>query len=199
MTTLTEYTTAHFPNHVIERTPGDLTLTDHTAVAHVVGSENGLELARRLHLELGADDVATVLVRPTEPTIVGEGGEDPEGIVDLPYRRVAAGGLAGAAVVGIAIGVVTGAIFGSFWVGVILGAFAAVVGGVIAAMATGGARAAGHRAWEQPHAPDRTIAVVAAFTDTERDAVAVARLMEQTAPHDVRIVNADGAWHAPNT
>ena len=48
MTTLTEYTTSHFPNHVTDQTRGDMTLTSHTVVAHVVGLKDGIELARRV-------------------------------------------------------------------------------------------------------------------------------------------------------
>lgn len=199
MTTLLEYATSHFPHHATDSSGGDHPLTEHTAVAHVIGRDAGLDLARRIKTSLPSAEVGAVLVEPTEPTVVPEGGEDPEGMVDLPHRRLASAGLAGAVVVGLAIGIVTGLATDEAWVGVIVGAFAAIIGAVIATMASGGGRYAGERAWEQPHAPDRTIAVVAAFVDTEDDALGVARVMEAAQPFEVRIVNADGAWHSPNT
>ena len=73
------------------------TLTSHTVVAHVVGRADGMELARRVRAVLPGTDVGSVLVRPTEPTIANTGGEDPEGVVDLPRRRVASAGIAGLA------------------------------------------------------------------------------------------------------
>ena len=198
MTTLTEYATNHFPHHVTEQTGGDMTLTDHTAVAHVVGSANGAELARRIRQALPDADVAAVLVRPTDPSVVPDGGEDPQGVVDLPYRRVAAAAVVGAVIVGTVAGVLVGLIASSVATGLIVGVFAAILGGVIAAMTGGGGRFAGEHAWAQPHAPDRTVAVVAAFTTTERDAVAAARIMDEMDPYEVRIVSSNGAWHSPN-
>jgi hypothetical protein len=199
MTTLLEYATTHFPNHVTEHTGDDRALTDHTAVAHVVGSANGIELARLVQRELPQAEVAAVMVRPTDPSVVPEGNEDREGVVDLPHRRVAASGVIGAVVAGVAIGVVTGIVADSFWVGLIVGVFAAILGGAVSAIAGGGARYGGDRAWEQPHVPDRTVAVVAAFATTESDAIAAARVMDQLDPYEVRIVASNGAWHSPNT
>lgn len=199
MTTLTEYATTHFPNHVTDPTGGDLTLTDHTAVAHVVGSANGIELARRVRQALPQADVAAVMVRPTEPSVVAEGGEDPEGVVDLPYRRIAASGVIGAVIAGVAIGVVVGISSGEVAVGLIVGMFAAILGAVVAALVGGGGRFGGGRAWEQPHVPDRTVAVVAAFAATEKEALAATKIMDELDPYEVRIVTADGAWHSPNT
>jgi hypothetical protein len=199
MTTLLEYATAHFPNHVTEQTGEDKPLTDHTAVAHVVGSANGIELVRRVQRALPQAAIAAVMVRPTEPTVVPEGREDPEGVVDLPHRRIAASGLIGAAVAGIAIGVVVGIVTESFFAGLIAGGFAAILGGVVSAIAGGGARYGGDRAWQQPHAPDRTVAVVAAFAESESEAIAAVRVMDQLDPYEVRIVASDGAWHSPNT
>ena len=199
MTTLLEYATTHFPNHVTEQTDGDKVLTDHTAVAHVVGSANGIELVRRVQSALPQADVAAVMVRPTDQSVVPDGEEDREGVVDLPFRRIAVSGLVGAVVAGAAIGVVVGITADSFVVGLIVGVFAAILGGAVAAIAGGGARYGGDRAWEQPHAPDRTVAVVAAFADTESDAIAAARVMDQLDPYEVRIVAANGAWHSPNT
>jgi hypothetical protein len=199
MTTLAEYATAHFPNHITEASDIDLALTDHTAVAHVVGSANGMELVRRVRQALPQADVAAVMVRPTEPTVVADGAEDPEGVVDLPYRRIAASGVVGALVAGVAIGAAVGITSQSAVAGVIVGMFAAILGAVVAAMASGCGRFGGNRAWEQPHVPDRTVAVVAAFATSEQDALAATRVMDQLDPYEVRIVTADGAWHTPDT
>jgi hypothetical protein len=199
MTTLTEYTISHFPNHVTDQTRGDMTLTSHTVVAHVVGRRDGIELARQVRAVMPGTDIGSVLVRPTEPSVANTGGEDPEGVVDLPRRRVASAGIAGAVVIGALVGVVVGLVSGSFWIGLITGGFAAVLGGVVSAIAGGGARYAGDRAWEQPQAPDRTITVVAAFTTNEEEALGAARVMEMLDPFEVRIVSTDGAWRSPNT
>lgn len=199
MTTLIDYARVHFPNHATDSSAGDLTLTAHTAVAHVVGSANSNELIERTRRAFPEIEVGAVLLRPTEPTVNPTGGEDPEGVIDLPHRRVATAGIVGAAVIGGAVGVIVGLVTESLVIGLIVGVFAAILGGTVSAIAGGGARYGGERAWEQPHAPDRTVAVVAAFTAIEEHAVAVARVMEAQDPYEVRIVSADGAWHSPNT
>jgi hypothetical protein len=199
MTTLIDYARTHFPNHATEPSSTDLNLTAHAAVAHVVGSANGTELVARTRTTFPDVRVGTVMLRPTDPTVVPDGGEDPEGVVDLPHRRVATAGVVGAIVVGGAVGVIVGLATSRLAIGLIVGVFAAILGGAVTAIAGGGARYGGERAWEQPHAPDRTIAVVAAFTSTEEQAIAVARLMEALDPFEVRIVSEDGAWHSPNT
>ncbi|MBI5090747.1 MAG: hypothetical protein HZB15_18305 [Actinobacteria bacterium] len=199
MTTLLEYATTQFPNHITDDDGGDKVLTDHTAVAHVVGSANAAELVQRVQRVLPKVEVASVMVRPNDATLVPQGGEDPEGVVDLPYRRVAASSIAGGAVVGAIVGVVVGLITGSPMAGFIAGGFGAVLGGMIAAIAGGGARLAGERGWDQPHAPDHTVAVVAAFATSEDEAMEAARVMDEVGPYEVRIVSSDGAWHSPNT
>lgn len=199
MTTLTEYTTSHFPNHVTEQTRGDMTLTSHTVVAHVVGLNDGLAIAQRVHEVLPEVHLGSVMVFPTQPTVANTGGEDPEGVVDLPRRRVITSGVVGGLVIGGVAGIVVGFVSGSVATGVIIGLFAAALGAVAAAMVGGGGRYGGDRAWEQPQAPDRTITVVAAFTVTERDALEAARVMETLDPFEVRIVSVDGAWHSPAT
>jgi len=143
-------------------------------------------------------DVGAVMVRPTDPTVMPEGGEDREGVVDLPHRRLATAGIIGAVVAGLAVGLIVGFVADSAWVGVIVGVFAAILGGAISVIAGGGARYGGGRAWEQPHVPDRTVAVVAAFAANEHDALAAARVMDEMNPYEVRIVASNGAWHSPN-
>jgi hypothetical protein len=199
MTTLLEYATSHFPNHVTDQAGADKPLTDHTAVAHVVGSANGMELARRVQQALPQAEVSAVMVRPTDQTVVADGNEDPEGVVDLPHRRIAASGIVGGVIAGVAIGVIVGLVVDSLATGLIVGVFAAILAGAVSAIAGGGARYGGDRAWEQPHAPDQTVAVVAAFATTEQDAIEAARVMDELDPYEVRIVASDGAWHSPNT
>jgi hypothetical protein len=199
MTTLLEYATTHFPNHVTEDRGADKPLTDHTAVAHVVGSVNAAEMARHVQRALPNADVASVMVRPTEPSVVPSEHEDKEGVMDVPFRRIATSTIVGGAVVGVVVGVVVGLITGSFVAGLIGFGFGAVLAGIISAIAGGGARYGGERAWEQPAAPDRTVAVVAAFVGTEEEAIEAARVMEGLAPYEVRIVSSNGAWHTPNT
>jgi hypothetical protein len=199
MTTLLEYATTHFPNHVTDDSGGDKPLAEHTAVAHVVGSANGMQLVERVQRALPSADVAAVMVRPNEPTVLPQSGEDKEGSVDLPYRRVATSSIVGGVVAGIVVGVVVGLVTGSFLAGLIGAGFGAALGGIVAAIAGGGARLAGERGWEQPHAPDRTVAVVAAFVASEDEAMQAVRVMDELGPYEVRIVAADGAWHSPNS
>lgn len=208
MTTLTEYAHQHFPQHPTTSDQGNVTLAGHTAVAHVIGRQRGglleLELQRLIDdgtIETGPgrpDRVMSLVIEPTEPTVAPEGGEDPEGIFDLPHRRVAAGAAFAAIAIGAAIGVVGGLIIGSVPAGIILGSFAAILGGVIGAMSAGGGRYAGNRAWQQEHAPDRAVVIVAVLLDDEESANRVAAVMSGHEPEDVRILNADGAWHSPN-
>jgi hypothetical protein len=196
--TLTEYANAHFPNHVTDQTGDDLTLTDHTAVAHVVGCANGIELIRRIRQAIPDADVGAVMIRPTDPTVLAN-GEDHSGAIDLPNRGVATAGLVAAIVIGAAAGAIVAITSGSAMIGVIVGVFAALLGGVVAAMLGGGSRLVGERPSEQLHAPDCTVAVIAAFADTEVAAVAATRVMDELDPYEVRIVTSDGAWHSPRS
>ena len=198
MTTLAEYAHQHFPQHPTDGDDGRVALAGHTVVAHVVGRHNGLRLERELHDHVDPARVTSVVIEPTSPTMVNEGGEDPEGIFDLPHRRVAGGAIAAGAAIGAAVGIVGGLITGSVAAGVILGVFAAIIGGVIGGMLAGGGRYAGNHAWEQHHAPDRAIVLVAVLLDDEHDANTIAAAMSHFDPEDVRILNADGAWHSPS-
>jgi hypothetical protein len=138
-----------------------------------------------------------VLVNPSAPGVVPTPDENRDSITDLPDRRIvvssALGGVVGAALAGLA-----GWLIGdSVAAGVITAGFGAIIGAVIAAMLGGAGRFAGEQAWSQPHAPGRTMGVVAVFSDDDADAVAVVREMETWAPHAIRLVGADGAWRAP--
>lgn len=199
MTTLLDYARQHFPAHDTESPEGGVALSSHTVVAHIVGSRRARLVEEALRRTAGDRTVARVVVRPTEPTLRPTGGEDPEGIVDLPYRRFATGAFGGGVVGLLVLGVVGLLVTDTWWGAVILAGFGAVLGAVVAAMLSGMGRHAGDRAWEQPHAPDRTIVVVAALFDDAHQANVAAAAVEVFQPDDVRIVAADGAWHSPVT
>jgi hypothetical protein len=198
MTTLAEYAHQHYPNHRVDATDGPVPLAGHTTVAHVIGRDRGRTMVDALKQRIEPERVTSIVVRPTDPSVVNSGGEDPEGIADLPYRRVAAGAVVGGVVIGAAVGVVAGLIFGNLIAGLVLGVFGAVIGGVIGGVASGGGRFGGHRAWEQQHAPDSSVVLVAVLLDEESRATEVATYMAAYEPEDVRILNTDGAWHSPH-
>ena len=198
MTTLAEYAHQHFPQHPTDSADGRVALAGHTVVAHVVGLQRGARLEAALRQRFDDARVTSLVVEPTSPTVINDGGEDPEGIFDLPHRRVAGGAIAAGVLVGAAVGVVAGLIIGSVAAGLILGVFAAIIGGVIGGMVSGGGRYAGNRAWEQEHAPDRAVVLVAVLLDDEHAANLAAAEVAEFEPEDVRILNTDGAWHSPN-
>lgn len=199
MTTLLDYARQHFPRHTTESSEASVPLSPHTVVAHVVGTRRARLVEEALRRTATDRAVAHVVVRPTDPTVLPTGGEDPDGIVDLPYRRFATGALGGALLGFVALGIVGLVVTDAWWGAAVLAGFGAVLGGVVAAMLSGMGRHAGDRAWEQPHAPDRTIVVVAAMFDDEHQANVAAAAVEMFQPDDVRIVAADGAWHSPLT
>ncbi len=201
MATLADYAHHHFPEHPTHSADGSSELHGRTAVAHVIGRDraSALEAGLRRHLaSAGADEVAVVelVIEPTEPTVVNTGGEDTEGIVDLPHRRVLSAAIVGALSLGLGVGILAWLIH-SATAGLILGAFAATLGGVVGASVFGGARYGGERAWEQPHAPDQQIVLVAASFPDEHGATDAARLMANYSPQAVRILDEHGAWHSP--
>lgn len=199
MATLTDYARQHFPRHETESPDGPVPLSSHATVAHVVGSRRARLVEQALRRTTDTARVVRVTVRPTDPTVVATGGEDPEGIVDLPYRRTAVGAVGGALVGAAAIGLIGRLVSDSWTTAFVVAAFAAVLGAVVGAMLTGGGRHAGNRAWEQRHAPDRTIVVLAAMFDDEHTANVAAAAVSMFEPDDVRIVDSEGAWHSPNT
>lgn len=197
MTTLVDYAQAHYPNHSME-TDGDVTLTSHTAVAHVIGETDTVKMKALMQEQLPGTPVGVVWVKPTPPSVVPNGGEDPEGVADLPRRRLAVAGVSVGAVVGVLVGIVAGLISDSAWTGVIVGVFAAVLGAASGAMISGGGRFGGDRAWQQSNNPTETVGLVAAFLDEERLANNAVQVMETLHPHDVRILSERGAWHSPS-
>jgi len=175
-----------------------LSLRDHTVVAHVVGAEAALDLMERLRAA-GWSDTAAVLVCPTPPTVLPHGDEDPDSVTDLPDRRVVGAAVMGAVIAG-PLGGAAGWIVGDeVATGLIFGAFCAVLGAVVGAMLGGLGRHAGERASSQPHVPGQTMAVVATFTVDEPAVARVVSAMEAAQVYDIRLVNASGSWRTPLT
>ncbi|MFN8021306.1 MAG: hypothetical protein U0Q03_07240 [Acidimicrobiales bacterium] len=178
-------------------TATELELTDHTVVAHVIGADATLALLERLRAA-GWDRAAAVLVCPAAPSVVPHGDEDRDSVADLPDRRWILSAAIGAVIGGV-LGAVAGWAFSDTAAVAVIGAgFAAVLGAVIGAMLGGLGRHAGERAWSQPHAPGRTMGVVAAFATDPTRALDAVHEMEATSPHDVRLVSAAGAWRSPS-
>ena len=198
MTTLADYAHQRYPNHRVDVEAGRIELAEHTTVAHVIGRTAGEQLSDSIRRRVDPGRVATVIVEPTEPTVLDKGGEDKEGISDLPHKRVGAGAAVTGAILGVVVGVITGIAIGHVVAGVLLGIFCAIIGAVIGFMVSGGARYAGEHAWEQEHHPDRAVVLVAALLDDETTAKDVASEMSAFGIEDVRILNHEGSWHLPN-
>jgi hypothetical protein len=202
MASLQDYVAQQFPQHEIDvleaPTENDLELTDNTVVSYVVGSRAGLDLLNTVHRSAPQARVAAVEVRPSDPTVVPTVGEDRDGVVDLPTRRIAIDVVVGLVVVGLAAGIATWAISGSGPSAGIAGAFGALIGALAGAI-VGGARFAGQRANSQPRAPGRNITVVAAFLDDDASAASLARSIGPAADYEVRIVDHEGGWRSPGT
>lgn len=201
-TTLLDYAQVSFPGHETEvweaERDAELTLTSHTVVAHVVGADAAAGVAATMQQHLADARVAAVIVRPVTPTVVPDQREDADGVFDLPHRRVGVSAAVGA-VLGAALGFVIGAVVSTTTAAFVLAFFGAAVGLALGAVSGGGARHASERAVSQPHAPGRTVAVVAAFLHDEAEASTLARaISDSDDEYDVRIVGVDGAWHAPN-
>lgn len=141
-----------------------------------------------------------VVVRTPDPSIVRQDGEDPDGIVDLPLRRLVVAAVLGA-IVGMGVGIGIGAIASERLApALVIGAFIAVIGAALGAVVGGGARFAGERATSQPPARGQDVTIIAAFFDNEEAATSLAREVAGSEQQfDMRIVSADGSWHAPAT
>lgn len=187
---------AHPDDLVNGPTPDSLRLVDHTVVAHVIGADAAIDLLRRMD-DAGWTRSAAVLVRPVTPSVAGTGRENPESVTDLPDRRVAAVAALGALVGAVVVAAIGFLIADEPATGFIGAAFGAVIGAVIGAMVGGLGRHAGEQAWSQPHAPGRTMGVVATFVGDERALADAVHVMELADPHVIRVVNAQGAWRAP--
>lgn len=180
----------------IDADPVSLPLVDHTVIAHVVGADATISLLERMRAA-GWTRTAAVLVCPADPSVVPSGDEDRQSVTDLPDRRwlltAAVGAVIGAVGAGLAAGLLADAVSAA----VVAGGFGAILGAVVGAMLGGLGRHAGERAWSQPHAPGRTMGVVATFAEDERQAYDAVREMERGEPHDLRLVSASGAWRSP--
>jgi hypothetical protein len=199
---LLDYAHLEFPNHEVSPWRGegpDLLLQTHTLVVHVVGVRPAAAVLALAEHEVGDDHVGAVIVRPHEPTVWPTHPEDTDGVFDLPMRRIGVSMLAGAGA-GLVLGLLVGALAGAGHIGaLVIGGFAAVVGGTVGGVAGGGARHAAERATTQPQAAGHDLAIVAAFLDDEQAATSLARAVADTEQqYDMRIVGIDGRWHVPD-
>jgi hypothetical protein len=201
--TLLDYAHSQFPGHeasVWEDPGSGLTLTEHTLVVHVVGVKDAAAVIDAAQRQVGGELVAAVVVRRLEPSVLPRADEDSDGLFDLPDRRLAVATVVGG-VIGLALGFAVGALLdgNSAWVTLIAAAFIGVIGATLGFVSGGGARHASQRSVTQPQAPGRDVAIVAVFLQDEATAVGLAhRISDLERQYDVRIVSADGAWHAPN-
>lgn len=171
----------------------------HTTVGQIKGAVTAAEVTNRLQREFPSAHIGLALVLPNDSGVVATEMEDTEGTIDLPRKRPAimAGMLA--LFVGI-VGLFAARQAIDDWAGAIIAAvFLAIVAGVIGALLGGAGRYAGDRAWEQGRHGDDVIGLVAVCLDEEAPATRVAATLEGMGLTDVRIVDADGAWHVPNT
>jgi hypothetical protein len=202
MASLQEYVTRQFPQHDIDilepRSGVDLELTDNTVVSFVVGNRAGLDLLSTFHRSAPHARVAAVEVRPSDRTIVPGEGQDRDGVLDLPVRRVVAFVAIGLVVFGVVATIVSLIITDSWTTAAIYGCFAALIGAMVGAI-VGGSRFAGERATSQPRAPGRSITVVAAFLDDDAAATSLAQSVGPAADYEVRIVDHSGGWRSPPT
>ena len=202
MASLQEYVAQQFPQHQIDvwepGDPPDLELTEHTVVSYAVGTRAGLDLFNTFRRTVPNAHVAAVDVKPTDPTVISTTGEDRDGVVDLPVRRVAAWVVGGFLVFGL-VAVALSLVFTDSGVTAgIIGGFTALVGAAVGGI-VGGSRFAGERATSQPRAPGRSITVVAAFLDDDESASSLATSVGPAAGYEVRIVDNKGGWHSPAT
>jgi hypothetical protein len=196
---LLEYASSEFPNHRLELVDEDFALTDHAVIALVTGAPEGVDVLESIRHVSEPARVAAVFVRPSEPSVVPSSDEDKDGDADVPPRRVGAaiviGSLIGAAVGAIVALIVDSSNAALYIVAIAVGLVLGFLGGTI----VGSGRFAGQRATTQPHVPGQYVALVAALATSEDDATRIARSMDTLEPETVRIVGADGLWHAPNT
>ena len=198
MKSLQEYAQSNYPNHHIATPDGDAELTANAVVAEVLGRADIAGVTKEIRNAMPEARIAVVRISRTEPTVVQQGGEDPEGVIDLPKRRIAVSAFAAGAVVGLVIGAIVW-LATSFLPALITAVFSGVVAAVIGAMLGGGGRFAGDRAWAQKNAPEKAVNLVAVLTSEEPDALRAVQAIERRGIYDIRIVGSDGAWRSPNT
>jgi hypothetical protein len=200
MTSLQEYVASQFPNHDIDvwdaASSPDLELSDHTVVSQVIGTRDGLDLLNVFRRRAPNARVAALAVRPSSATVVPTNGEDRDGVVDLPFRRVATSVVVSAIVVGVVLAGIMLMTNESAATAAIVGGFGVMIGAAVGAI-IGGSRMAGQRANFQPQAPGRTITVVAAFLEDDASASSLAQSVGPVADYEVRIVDHSGGWRSP--
>ena len=202
MASLQEYVAKQFPQHEIDvwepGYPPDLELTEHTVVSYVVGTRAGLDLLNTFRRSVPNAHLAALEVKPTDATVVSTTGEDRDGVMDLPVRRLVAWIVCGFLVFGLVALALSLVFTDSGVTAGVIGGFTAVVGALVGGI-VGGSRFAGERANSQPRAPGRSITVVAAFLDDDADAASLATSIGPAAGYEVRIVDNKGGWHSPAT
>jgi len=199
VTTFEDYAAQRFPEHRIRVREPAVTMTEYTTVVEVKGAATATEIANRLRLNIPAAHVGLAFVLPNDSTVVATGKEDTEGVIDLPRKRLAIVGIAGAIALGTVGLFIARQAIGNWTGAVIAGVFLAIIGAVIGALLGGAGRYGGGRAWEQQRQGADAIGLVAVCLDDEAAAKQAAVTIEELGLVDVRVVGRDGAWHVPNT
>lgn len=205
ISSLREYSAAQFPNHELVEWGGaphrsDAELTSHTVVVQVVGSQKARDVLDHLR-QLTAAPCSCVDVLPTSPTVLPKAGEDGDGIIDLPIRRIVFGAVLGALVGALAVALGGMLVSGSSHSVVVLAVFGGLAGAAVGAIVSG-ARLAGQRATTQPQAPGEHVVLIAALLDDEEEALRVVRSMESSGVDsdvEYRLVDEIGGWRSPST
>lgn len=202
---LRDYSARQFPNHELVAWGGTTNqntaaLTSHTVVVQVVGAQKAFAVYERIR-NLTAAPVSCIDVLPTEASVIPTGGEDGEGVIDLPGRRIVAGLLVGAlsgAMVVAAAGMLA---TDSLQIAAVLAVYGAMVGAAVGGILSGG-RFACQRASFQPRAPGERIVVIAVLLDNEAEALSLVRSMESCGVDgdvEYRLVDELGGWRLPST
>ncbi len=197
--TLEDYAAEVFPNRDL-RGGGGFPITDaDVVVAHFAEVGHGKAAHERVRSSFTGLRTELVVVRGQGRTMLPTADEDPEGVTELPTRRLGLSSLVGGVVLAAVVLVIL-LIVSEPWVAIISAAFAAGIGAWIGFLAGGGARHAGERAWAQPADVDEdgAMAVVGAQIRSADEGAAVTALLDQFRPEVVRIVNGSG-WRLPSS
>lgn len=206
MATLTDFAHQLYPGHVLSpwESSGSTEpapLAAHTVVAEVIGAEK----ARRVYDELrrvSPAEVRAVDVRPSSPTVMPTEHEDPGGPVDVPKQRQVVGGVAGAVIGAIVLGVLALIVVDSTAGRVIATVFGLGLGAAVGIIVSSGRHAGPRATIQADDVHGRRISLLAVMLDDEQEAVAVVGAMEAHGVDkdiEYRIVGTDGGWHVPST
>ncbi len=155
------------------------------------------DAAARLPTRAEWDEIEVIELIGPEPSF--SAGTDPEGPAGITPRRVGVGAGLGAAVGG-ALGLLVGLladIGAPFLVGAIV--MGAVFAGIVGFAVSGVARYGGAHAEEQTPAPTLgSVALLTVWTPDDGVANVVAHALGTADTIDIRVVDDEGHWHAPN-